>query len=95
MLASIPLSDAGYQQIQRDQEEVKDILAGKDDRLLIIVGPCSAWPKEAVLEYAAKLVKLNEKVKHAIKLIMRVYIKNHARLKAGLTGQPARPFRLS
>ncbi|HVV68249.1 MAG TPA: 3-deoxy-7-phosphoheptulonate synthase [Gammaproteobacteria bacterium] len=90
MLQSIPLSDAGYKQIQRDREEIKDILAGKDDRLLIIVGPCSAWPKEAVLEYAAKLLKLNRQVKHALKLIMRVYIQK-PRTTKGWTGPVNQP----
>lgn len=74
IIQAIPLSEAGYQQVMRDRQEIENILAGHDDRLIVIVGPCSAWPKEAVLEYAAKLVQLNEEVKHALKLIMRVYI---------------------
>ena len=90
MLQSIPLSDAGYAQIQRDREEIKDILAGKDDRLLMIVGPCSAWPQEAVVEYAKKLVQLNEKVKQSLKLIMRVYIQK-PRTTKGWTGPVNQP----
>ena len=51
-----PLSDAGHEKIMHDRQEIKNILEGKDDRLLMIVGPCSAWPREAVLEYASRLL---------------------------------------
>ena len=74
ILQSIPLSDKNQKRIRQDRQEIKDILSCADKRLLLIVGPCSAWPKEAVLEYAARLSQLNKKVKHALKLVMRVYI---------------------
>jgi 3-deoxy-7-phosphoheptulonate synthase len=69
----IPLSAAGYQKINQDREEIKNILAGRDHRLLIVVGPCSAWPKSAVLDYAEKLVGLSEQLKTRLKIVMRVY----------------------
>ncbi|MBV8803119.1 MAG: 3-deoxy-7-phosphoheptulonate synthase [Gammaproteobacteria bacterium] len=85
-----PLSPQNYQKIQCDREEVKNILTGTDNRLLMIVGPCSAWPNTAVLEYAEKLVKLNERVKHALKIIMRVYIQK-PRTTTGWTGPVNQP----
>ncbi len=90
IVKSYPLSAVGYQRIKQDRQEVKNILAGKDKRLLIIVGPCSAWPKAAVLEYAKRLIKLNEKVKHALKLVMRVYIQK-PRTTIGWTGPVNQP----
>lgn len=74
IIAEFPLSEMSQQQIQKDRAEIKAILEGKDPRLLMIVGPCSAWPKAAVLEYAEKLALLNDKIKHAFKVVMRVYI---------------------
>lgn len=74
IVQAIPLSSTAHQKILQDRQEVNHILEGKDKRLLIIVGPCSAWPNTAVLEYAKRLQQLNEKVKHALKLVMRVYI---------------------
>lgn len=74
LLASIPLSVAAEKNILQHQQEIKDILTGKDSRLLIIVGPCSAWPHEAVLQYAEKLSQLSEKVKKQLKIVMRVYV---------------------
>lgn len=90
ILRSIPLSNAGYERINQDREEVKAILEGVDKRLLMIVGPCSAWPKPAVLEYAQRLVKLNEQVKHALKIVMRVYIQK-PRTTKGWTGPINQP----
>lgn len=69
-----PLSTTAKQKIEKDRIEVKNILEGKDNRLLLIVGPCSAWPEKAVLNYAEKLKKLEEKVNERIKIVMRVYI---------------------
>lgn len=59
--------------ISADRTEIMNILSGTDDRLLAIVGPCSAWPEEAVLEYAGKLRKLSDTVADSLKIVMRVY----------------------
>ena len=85
-----PLSDAGHEKIMHNRREIKHILEGKDDRLLMIVGPCSAWPDEAVFEYAKRLVKVNEKVRHALKIVMRMYIQK-PRTTKGWTGPVNQP----
>ncbi|HAT2066627.1 TPA: 3-deoxy-7-phosphoheptulonate synthase [Legionella pneumophila] len=90
IIQELPLSHPAYLQIAQDRQEVKAILEGRDKRLLMIVGPCSAWPKKAVLEYAERLVQLNSKVKHALKLIMRVYIQK-PRTTKGWTGPVNQP----
>ena len=69
IIKSFPLSDSARAKISRDRAEINDIIAGKDNRLIVIVGPCSAWPSEAVLEYAQKLLALNEKVKDKLKIV--------------------------
>ena len=90
----IPLSDVGYGYIKRHRQEIKDIINGTDDRLLIIVGPCSAWPYDAVLEYARLLNEFNEHVKDQLKLVMRVYIQK-PRTVMGWTGPVNQPGPLS
>jgi len=90
ILKAFPLSEAGQQRVARDRQEVKNILSGQDGRLLIIVGPCSAWPKEAVMEYAARLAALNKKVTPALKLVMRCYIQK-PRTTKGWTGPVNQP----
>ncbi|HEP1795250.1 TPA: 3-deoxy-7-phosphoheptulonate synthase [Streptococcus suis] len=57
---------------QRD-EELKGIIRGEDDRLLLVIGPCSSDNEEAVLEYANRLSKLQDEVKDKIFMVMRVY----------------------
>src|SRR3989338_4051528 len=80
-----PMSEKAMEDTSRNQQEVKNILAGKDSRLLVIVGPCSAWPSNMVLEYARRLKNLETKVKSELKLVMRVYIQK-PRTTKGWTG---------
>ncbi|MDO8626785.1 MAG: 3-deoxy-7-phosphoheptulonate synthase [Candidatus Magasanikbacteria bacterium] len=70
-----PLSAVGYTAILKDRQEICDILSGKDDRLLLIIGPCSAWPFDAVIEYATRLISLKKELnlEKEFKVIMRVY----------------------
>lgn len=57
---------------QRD-EEIRNIFAGKDDRFLLIIGPCSADNSEAVIDYISRLKGLQQEVKDKIYIIPRVY----------------------
>src|SRR6185503_10892970 len=74
IIEKYPLSKKGAAQVEKDRKEIGDILSGKDDRLLFIIGPCSAWPSESVLEYAKQLKKLSKDIEDKIKVVMRVYI---------------------
>ncbi|MBR3706046.1 MAG: 3-deoxy-7-phosphoheptulonate synthase [Firmicutes bacterium] len=56
----------------RDQE-VKDILSGKSDKFMLIIGPCSADNETAVLDYINRLKKVQEKVEDKIFIVPRVY----------------------
>lgn len=84
IIAAHPLSKKAEKAIERDRKEVHDIIAGRDKRLLLIVGPCSAWPKEAALEYAKRLKKLADEVEKKIKIVMRVYIQKPRTIKGWL-----------
>lgn len=90
IISKIPLTDNGYKNIERHKEEIEAILNGEDSRLLMIVGPCSAWPSEAVLDYANRLQQVSEEVKDQIKIIMRVYIQKPRTVK-GWTGPINQP----
>lgn len=57
---------------ERDAELAK-IIKGEDDRLLLVIGPCSSDNEEAVLEYAQRLSALQEQVRDKIFMVMRVY----------------------
>lgn len=85
IINEFPLSEAAEARVEENRTEIKDILAGRDDRLMMIVGPCSAWPSPAVLEFAKRLAVLADEVKDSIKLVMRVYIQK-PRTTIGWTG---------
>ena len=90
LIECFPLSSAAEQRVEDDREEVRAILAGRDPRLLVVVGPCSAWPAEAVLEYAARLQALAPRVSAALKLVLRLYIQK-PRTARGWTGPVNQP----
>lgn len=90
IIQRFPLGEKEHKKIHQDRDEIKNILAGKDSRFLIVVGPCSAWPKEAVLEYAKKLKEMETKLKDQLKIVMRVYIQK-PRTTKGWTGPVNQP----
>ena len=65
-------ADLKEKKTQRDQE-IEKIFTGKDDRLILIIGPCSADREDAVLEYIHRLCPVQEKVKDKLLLIPRIY----------------------
>jgi 3-deoxy-7-phosphoheptulonate synthase len=68
-----PLSDEMVHTVQTGQRTIKNILNGKDSRLLVISGPCSIHDVDAATEYALRLKKLSEELKDTLYLVMRVY----------------------
>lgn len=60
--------------ILKGRDDAVDILNGKDDRLLIVIGPCSIHDPKAALEYCDKLAKLAEEVKGELHIVMRAYL---------------------
>lgn len=73
VLTEFPLGARRAERVARDRDEIADILAGRDDRLLVVVGPCSVHDPAAALEYASRLVKMADELKDQLKIVMRVY----------------------
>ncbi|MGR6805769.1 3-deoxy-7-phosphoheptulonate synthase [Sphaerotilus natans] len=59
--------------IGETRQSIRNIMQGKDDRLLVIIGPCSIHDPAAALEYARRLKPLREKYKDTLEVVMRVY----------------------
>lgn len=53
--------------------QIRDVITGKSDRFLVIIGPCSADNEDAVCDYISRLARVNEKVKDKLILIPRIY----------------------
>ena len=75
---------------KRDQE-IKDVIAGKDDRFLVIIGPCSADREDSVLDYLTRLAKVNEKVSDKLIIIPRVYTNKPRTTGEGYKGMVHQP----
>ena len=69
----LPLPEAGAALVQAGRRAVSDILAGRDDRLLAVVGPCSIHDPAAALEYARKLKPVADRLARDLLVVMRVY----------------------
>ncbi|MBQ1894434.1 MAG: 3-deoxy-7-phosphoheptulonate synthase [Clostridiales bacterium] len=86
-----PLDENTKQIKETRDKEIADIFTGKDDRFLLIIGPCSADREDSVMEYMYRLAKVSEQVKDKIFIIPRVYT-NKPRTKGlgykGMLHQP-------
>ena len=67
------LSEAALMIKEKRDKELATILRGEDERLLLVIGPCSSDNEDAVLEYARRLSDLQQKVADKIFMVMRVY----------------------
>ncbi len=75
---------------QRDQE-IADVITGKSNKFLVIIGPCSADNEDAVCEYISRLAKLNEEVKDKLILIPRIYTNKPRTTGEGYKGIVSQP----
>ncbi len=73
LVDDFPLPDAGAALITRTRREVASILSGRDDRLLVVIGPCSIHDPAGALEYAARLRSIVPLYAANLLLVMRVY----------------------
>ena len=69
----LPVSDSVIETVLNARNAIKNILDGKDSRLLMIVGPCSIHDPKAAIEYAERLKKLADEVSETVLVVMRVY----------------------
>ncbi len=68
-----PVNDAITAHVERSRQTIRDILDRKDNRLFVVVGPCSVHDTKAAIEYAGRLKKLAEEVEDQLFILMRVY----------------------
>jgi 3-deoxy-7-phosphoheptulonate synthase len=73
LIAELPMDTRVTDVVERGRDEVRAIMDGVDDRLLVIVGPCSIHDPKAGLEYARRLVSQAEKHRDDLLIVMRTY----------------------
>ena len=90
-MAETPLSETLKKIKRQRDEEIKSVIAGKSDKMLVIVGPCSAHEPAPTLEYISRLGKLNEKVKDKLVLVPRIYTNKPRTKGVGYKGMFLQP----
>jgi 3-deoxy-7-phosphoheptulonate synthase len=91
LISELPLSKKAGQTVIRSRDAIKDILAKKDRRLLVVVGPCSIHDEAAALDYAERLNRVRKEVEEDLLLVMRVYFEK-PRTNIGWKGMINDPF---
>ena len=81
-----PLTDELARIKQARDEQIADIFTGKSDKMVLIIGPCSADREDAVLDYCERLAGLQEQVSDRLILIPRVYTNKPRTTGAGYKG---------
>ena len=69
----LPITEVAARTTTNARRSVHDILFGQDDRLVVVVGPCSIHDTKAAIEYAQKLQLIKDELKKDLHIIMRVY----------------------
>ena len=77
--------------ITQTRKAIHNIIAGKDDRLLVVIGPCSIHDPAAALDYARRLQVAREQHKDTLEIVMRVYFENRAPPWAGRASSTTLP----
>jgi 3-deoxy-7-phosphoheptulonate synthase len=86
-----PLTQKATETVVQGRKTIQNIIDGNDKRIMAIVGPCSIHDTKAAIEYAEKLLEINEKVKNTLFLVMRVYFEK-PRTNVGWKGLINDPF---
>jgi 3-deoxy-7-phosphoheptulonate synthase len=87
----LPLSDAGATLVAQTRQDVARIVTGAEDRLLVVVGPCSIHDPDAALEYAGRLREIAKLYADELLIVMRVYFEK-PRTVVGWKGLINDPF---
>jgi len=73
LLEKFPATETAVKTVADTRQAIHHILQKKDDRLLVVVGPCSIHDTGAAKEYASRLLKLREELSDSLEVVMRVY----------------------
>lgn len=73
LLEELPIGERTARTVYHARQDIRHILQGEDDRLLVVVGPCSVHDPQAATEYAERLCGLRDELERDLLILMRVY----------------------
>ncbi|MBS5772701.1 MAG: 3-deoxy-7-phosphoheptulonate synthase AroG [Enterobacter cloacae] len=73
LLEKFPATETAARTVSQARRAIHQILRGNDDRLLVVIGPCSIHDPVAAKEYASRLLALRDELKGELEIVMRVY----------------------
>lgn len=91
LLKAYPLPKKDVLRKNQRDKEIKDVIMGKSDKFLVIIGPCSADHEDAVCDYISRLAKAQEKVSDKLIIIPRVYTNKPRTTGEGYKGMVHQP----
>ena len=86
-----PVSMKLEELVQKRNVEMQNILSGKDQRLMLIIGPCSADSEEPVIDYITRLRKVQDQVEDKIYIVPRIYTNKPRTTGSGYKGMLHQP----
>ena len=91
ILQELSISPAMAQAKKERDREVSDIICGRSEKFLLVIGPCSADNEDAVCEYVARLAKLQSRVREKVLLLPRIYTNKPRTTGIGYKGMAHQP----
>lgn len=86
-----PVSEEGLLAKEKNDKEIAKIFTGESDKLLLVIGPCSADREDAVIEYIYRLRKIQDQVSDKIVIVPRIYTNKPRTTGAGYKGMLHQP----
>ena len=91
LLEKFPATDRAAETVAKSRQAIQQVLQQQDDRLLVVIGPCSIHDTEAAMEYAQRLMTLRDELKGELEIVMRVYFEK-PRTTVGWKGMINDPY---
>ena len=89
--AEYPITEEMREIVKKRDKAVSDIITGEDDRMLLVIGPCSADHEDPVIDYISRLAKVQEKVRDKIFIVPRIYTNKPRTVGTGYKGMLHQP----
>lgn len=83
VLEKFPATETSINTTFESRQSIHNILQGQDDRLLVVIGPCSIHDTQAAIQYGKRLKVLRDELKDNLEVVMRVYFENRVLQSVG------------